>query len=314
MKTILLLSSSSEELTLAKAYKRFLENNPTARAALKSSSMADQYHVSIVKKLYNFLKSNDFDCEVLLGIGFRKSLVNASPSLMEALDLHGHAITTKHIEHAVVKVNQLIIDPSYRRLGSSYETRDNYPARDFATYWTKIRPIKHLLDLTSQVLLSRIEELSTRQSGPSRSSPPPAYASSMTSKAKVPTNVHYWLLKMAKYLYPSGYELDSVRAFSNLRVCHKSTAQGIQKSSSDQDIIWFFGKPIVGNPGKDGGGILHSVLTDDKNNVLVDVYPGNPDGHFDQEKGYFSPILNKGSYIPVAFTLSVGRFKQLYSK
>jgi len=151
--------STSEEMTLASAYRKFLAASKLAAGALKSPTLADQYHVAIVRDLYHFLTDNDFTCDVLLGMGFKKPLVNAAKSITEDLEDHGYSVVADHLEHAVVKVNQLIIDPSYSRLGTSYETRDNYPVRDFYNYWELVKPIKHLLDLTPLALADRIKNM-----------------------------------------------------------------------------------------------------------------------------------------------------------
>lgn len=299
--------SESEEMSLAKAYRKFLDSSLQAKSAARSAEAAEQFQVSLVKQLYHYFKANDIDCEVLLGVGYRGKLVSPSKELAELIQEMGLTKVAKSIEHAVVKVNQLVIDPSYRRLGTEYEERDNYPVRDFYKYWMAVRPLKHLLELSPTAVMQRIEILREQENNPHRHKESPNAGGTSYASDEIPSNVEYWLLKMAAYLKGNN-------VFGRPRVCHKTTAFGINKHPQLDNKIWIFGKPLYGNSGKKGIGIIHSLLTDKDNNVLANEYPGVPNGHFDAKRGYFVPTLNsgKGQYISSAYIMTIDEFFKQY--
>jgi len=158
--------AEDNSMSLAQAYRKFLEKNPRAASALRSAAQADSYHTSIVRDLYKFLVTHDIDAQVLLGKVFLKPLRNAAPRLEEAIKNVGEAKVRQQIQHAVIKANHLVIDLTHLRLGDNYTPLDNFPAREFEKYFASVEDITHLVKMTPEHIariLKQSDDLITKE-------------------------------------------------------------------------------------------------------------------------------------------------------
>lgn len=147
------LDDHAESMSLAHAYKRFFEINPKYKLVLSSASAADMMHASVVRDLYKFLVANDLDADVYLGKHYKGSLRDPSPRIEDAVKKVGEEAVKKSIQHAVIKVNQLVVDPCFKRLGPGYSTIDNFPFREFTPHFGNALNIKHLVGMTPEKML-----------------------------------------------------------------------------------------------------------------------------------------------------------------
>lgn len=158
------LDEPNEHLSLAHAYRLFLDGNTNAHMAQTSASAAEQYHTRIVKDLYKFFTDKDIECEVWLGKVFEKPLINPSPQIEGALKALGDVHVKNMLKHAVVKVNSLAIDPCFLRLGDHYTHLSNFPFREFPHFFKSMENIKHLVELTPEMVNALL--LENKKSGP----------------------------------------------------------------------------------------------------------------------------------------------------
>lgn len=140
--------SSSTRLTLGGALKLFIETHHLAAHALISSVAAGDFNVSLVKQLREFLAARDFDATVLVGVGFKRMLVNPCPKLVEDIATYGEAKTAETLSHAVVRVSGMVIDLCYLRLGDTYEQVNNFALRQFQAFWKETRDMRSIMAIT----------------------------------------------------------------------------------------------------------------------------------------------------------------------
>lgn len=116
--------------TLGKAYKAFFDQNPTADKARTDSAVAEESLVPIVRALFSYLSNLGFDVTAVKGLDFTKQLDDCSIVITQWRMLH----KSTAISHLVVKINNLILDPCFKRLGSAVRV-DNYALSDFQRLW-----------------------------------------------------------------------------------------------------------------------------------------------------------------------------------
>lgn len=114
------------------------------------------------------------------------------------------------------------------------------------------------------------------------------------------SNCDYYLKRMARIISPERAIDKSVPSSSKKKYCHEYTAKGIVSHPDPNNKIWFFGL---------GLDVMHSILTDSQNRVLVDNYPGVRQGVLRGDK-YF--IDSKQEYLDTLCVLTVGEFYKRY--
>lgn len=135
--------------TVARVYQKFLYRHAGARAALANAEAAEATWVSLVKDLYKELKDRDYDVEIVEFRGAKFSLSRVPTHLARDIKDQGAIQVAKNLTHGAVRVGGLIIDPCYRRLGSSYLGKDNYMLSEVKSKWTEIRNVSKIAELTS---------------------------------------------------------------------------------------------------------------------------------------------------------------------
>jgi hypothetical protein len=116
--------------TLGKAYLQFFDSHPLADQARSDKSVAEASLIPIVKSLYTYLSDLGFEVSAVRGFDFTKRLEGCSSSI----EKWQHLNKTTAISHLAVKVNNLILDPCFKRLGNSVRV-DNYALSDFQRLW-----------------------------------------------------------------------------------------------------------------------------------------------------------------------------------
>jgi hypothetical protein len=93
-------------------------------------------------------------------------------------------------------------------------------------------------------------------------------------------NVYYVLGRIFKTIEPHG-SVNAVPYGPN--ICHGIVARKIiQRGNNPEDKIWLYGAS--------GGDVMHSVLSDENNRLLVDPWLRNPHGYvWGREEGYGKP-------------------------
>lgn len=143
--------ASEKTLTLGGALKLFIETHHAANFVQASARAANEQNVSITKALHAFLLARDFEPTIVVGIGFKKALVNPAPQLQQEVDASGATKAAASIRHAVVRVKGIVIDLCHRRLGDAYEQANNFAFVHFAPFWKEIKGVAHLMAITPDV-------------------------------------------------------------------------------------------------------------------------------------------------------------------
>lgn len=151
------LVSESGAFSLAGAVTEFIEDNPVAKQALKSSDIAGMINISLTRSLYKFLKAHDFYPELVVGYGYLKDLDAPCKTLVDELKETTSQNVRKNLSHGVVRVNGIVIDLTHRRLGKTYEQVYNFPYRDFQKYWAQIKSMSHVADMNMDEAANRIK-------------------------------------------------------------------------------------------------------------------------------------------------------------
>lgn len=139
---------SSESMTLAKAVASFISEDVHVRAAQSSRIAAGNLGTTTVKALYKYLIDLDFDAEILVGKRYLKQLLAPSPSIQLLVEEIGHQNAAASITHGVVRVNDLVLDLLYQKIGTTYKQYNNFPLSEFEQYWMYVLDVKSLADMT----------------------------------------------------------------------------------------------------------------------------------------------------------------------
>lgn len=137
------------EFTLAGALRHFIDNSSIARRALESPHIAHETNTALTKALYRFLKRQDFEPKLLVGAGFKRNLSNCAPQLEDEIKQYGVKRVVKELTHGVVRVNDLVFDLTFKRLGDTYCMPYNFPYRDWSPCWEEVKPMSHIADMTA---------------------------------------------------------------------------------------------------------------------------------------------------------------------
>ncbi len=145
------VDDGGKTLTLGGALRRFIEINPHAHQSQISAVAAGDNNISLVKQFCAFLVKHDFDAEVLVGVGYRKKLVKPCPQLIAQMAEEGAPYVHTQLKHPVVKVNSVVIDLCFLRLGDSYEQSNSFSLKQFNEYWKETRNMADLMAITPEV-------------------------------------------------------------------------------------------------------------------------------------------------------------------
>ncbi len=142
------LDEGTDILNLAQAYKAFLKENGIAHRATQDPNVAEANQVRIVKALYHFLLDHDHECHVFQCHSFKRALIGASDKIEKTVREYGMDKAKMNVRHLVLRVNQLVIDPCFTRLGNNFTGLDNYPYRELQSYFEGFMQVKQLASLT----------------------------------------------------------------------------------------------------------------------------------------------------------------------
>lgn len=120
---------------LADAINFYKKTHPRARIAETDKEAAERFNGILTRELYDYLKTHGFDPKVIVGKGFTGRLVNPSEVINDSLDEYGIQATKNWITHGMVKVGNIVIDFTYRRLGSEYVHKNNSLFSEIKKYW-----------------------------------------------------------------------------------------------------------------------------------------------------------------------------------
>lgn len=132
---------SSSGKSLNSAVREFLEGNPRARNAQGSAAEAETQGATLAFALYQHLRSEGFDPDVLQCKGFKGKLVDCSPTMEEAIRELGQRLIAQDLIHYVVQVGNIVLDLAFRRLGSEYIHSNNAIFNQFKQHWVVVHTL-----------------------------------------------------------------------------------------------------------------------------------------------------------------------------
>ena len=139
-----------EGMSLARALDTFIADNPSVRAAQTNRIAAGNLGTSTVKSLYHYLNGLDFDAEILVGKRYLKQLVSPSPSIQILIEEMGQRNAAAYISHGVVRVNDLVLDVLFQKIGATYKQYNNFPLLEFEKYWMYVLDVNSLVEITPE--------------------------------------------------------------------------------------------------------------------------------------------------------------------
>lgn len=126
---------SSTGISLNTSVRNFIEGNPRARNAQASSAEAETQAATLAYQLYQWLRKDGFDVDVLQCRGFKGKLVGCSPAMEEAIRELGQRLIAQDMIHYVVQVGNIVLDLAFRRLGNEYLHSNNTVYNQFKHHW-----------------------------------------------------------------------------------------------------------------------------------------------------------------------------------
>lgn len=115
------------------------------RKSMMSAEDADNNYPSMLKKLSKFLDGEGWDNKVVELRGFKvKPGKTACDTVQEKFRKKG----CLGIDHAVVKVGQLTLDPCKMRMGEDYDLPWNYQESRLHEYWNSQHDVTHLVHMS----------------------------------------------------------------------------------------------------------------------------------------------------------------------
>jgi hypothetical protein len=133
--------------TLGKAYSLFLEHHSDVADAKENGDVAENILIPTILKLFHFLVEHGFEPTVLRGSDFTKDLKGCSTAIESWVKNTRNA----KIKHLVISINNLIIDPCFKRLGQAVRI-DSYPLSDFQRLW------RHHDVVASPTLITKVQQ------------------------------------------------------------------------------------------------------------------------------------------------------------
>lgn len=128
-------------VSLHSSVKEFLNNHIRALRAQHDVKYADEYCTDIAISLYRHLKNDGFDARILKCKGFTKDLKDCSQFTESAIRELGVSLVRNDMIQFVVQVNNVILDLSYRRMGSEYLHSNNTIKNTLKNYWKEIEAV-----------------------------------------------------------------------------------------------------------------------------------------------------------------------------
>lgn len=181
------LISVSRALTLGMALREFLAVNPNAHHAQISAMAAGDQNVTLSKQFCQYLQRHEFDASLVVGTGFVKRLISPCPQLVAKAQEIGLAKVEYTLQHAVVKVHDIVFDLTFLRLGENYEQVNNFMFKQFVNYWREVKDVAHLMSITPE----HAKELARPPQGFDRGRAAPAPAARPSILASVSNVVWY---------------------------------------------------------------------------------------------------------------------------
>lgn len=143
-----MLIALADEETLPRVLDSFFKHDLQGRRVRKSARDADSCYPSIIKRLAKFLKAREFSAEVHEVSWFKKEIdeKTACDPVINAYKKGG----SKDINHAIIKIGKLVIDPCHLRIGATYDVPWNYPESILPKEWNAIKDRTHLVTMTRE--------------------------------------------------------------------------------------------------------------------------------------------------------------------
>lgn len=145
-------------MTLARALNEFISEHSAVRAAQTSRTAADSLGTSTVKAFFHYLEKLDFDAEILVGKRYLKKLTMPSPTIAIMVEEMGQRNAAVNLTHGVARVNDLILDLLFQKIGSTYKQYTNFPLMEFEKYWMYVLDVKALVDITPERVKQLVED------------------------------------------------------------------------------------------------------------------------------------------------------------
>jgi len=145
-------------MTLARALSEFISEHSAVRAAQTSRAAADSLGTSTVKAFYRYLNGLDFDAEILVGKRYLKQIVQPSPSIAVMVEEMGQRSAAVNLTHGVVRVNDLVLDLLFQKIGATYKEYNNFPLTEFEKYWMYVLDVNSLVEITPERVKQLVDE------------------------------------------------------------------------------------------------------------------------------------------------------------
>lgn len=129
--------------TLAGIVNHFLQNDKQAKQANVSAEEADAVFPSLPKRVRAVLQHEGFEAKLIRCFGFKKKVNSTAADRVQE-------VPPGHIDHAVVIVNQISIDPCRSRMGDVYEVPPTYNKSELDKFWFDQKDVTTLAALAPE--------------------------------------------------------------------------------------------------------------------------------------------------------------------
>lgn len=138
------LSISMSEGSVGHTVAQLFKHDPAFKRATVSAVDADKAYPGLVKRLLAILTKDQFPAKLLKVSRprFKLDKATVAPSLEKELP--------HKIDHAVVVVNNLVLDPCRLRLGSHYDVPTDYAKRVLTSFWDHEQDVTKISQLTPE--------------------------------------------------------------------------------------------------------------------------------------------------------------------
>ena len=123
--------------SLASLVNHFLHNDKQAKGASANAEAADAVFPSLPKRIRTILTHEGFDAKLIRCTGYRKKVDDGAAERVRTA-------TPSTLDHAVVLVNAISIDPCRLRMGDNYDLPPTYNKSELPKYWVAQQDVTKL--------------------------------------------------------------------------------------------------------------------------------------------------------------------------
>lgn len=126
--------------TIAAIVNHFLRSDRQAQQANSSAEAADALFPSLPKRVRAILSTEGFEAKLVRCIGFKKKIDETAAERVRETP-------PGHLDHAIVMVNAISIDPCRLRIGDTYDVPPTYNKSELGKFWSEQQDVTNLASL-----------------------------------------------------------------------------------------------------------------------------------------------------------------------